>query len=470
MVVSPITRLVLDGLALCSPRDGGCVERVVKKQLRGGSRSAILTCNQERLAVSSALYGITAERSRLAFLSSHVRSSDAGLTPEERRRRSDARLLAIFLRHGQPQRMELAELTSVLNVSDTLPGSELDRINDLDLAHVRWPAEEVHRIALVHSLPTALVRSWADVLPTHELEALGAACSNAGPVVLRANLRKCSRGELAHQLRASGIALDEGVLASTALRLHGGRAAYGGSIWSLPQWKAGWCEVQDEGSQCVALATEAQPGERVLDMCAGNGGKSLALAAMVGEDGHVVAHDVVHARLRALEANAERAGVAAQVDVVAGSDEDVQGEVLQRHFQGGGTTPLPDVVLVDAPCSSSGVIRRHPGLRWSKQWAGGAEAPALQLPDLQLRLLTQAAALLPVGGRLVYATCALERSQNEAVAQAFEVHGGSTTSTFTPWAFDCSVEGVGEVRHHRTLWPHRHGTDGFFIARWKRTA
>ena len=161
-------------------------------------------------------------------------------------------------------------------------------------------------------------------------------------------------------------------------------------------------------------------------------------------------------------------------------------------------------MLVDAPCSSSGVLRRHPGLRWGGAWAegaawdgakgvwldaaaggggaaaGGAAAGGViedALPALQSSLLRQAARYVRPGGRLVYATCSLDPAENGAVAEAFErqVHeiGAARADlgdlAFAPWPFAAGVAGREATRpHHRTLWPHRHDTDGFFVARWRR--
>lgn len=477
--ITPVAALVLDGLELCSPRVGGCVERAVKRQLRVGTRSGILIDNEQRAAVASAIFGVTASRARLARLLASTRqrgrSQSAGatalLSPERRRRSADVQLLALFLLHGSPQRIESHTLTRVIDPAHLgLPVAELDRLRSL--GEVRWPAAPVPRIALQHSLPTGLVREWASVLASDEVEALAMACARAGPVTLRANICRCTRDELSQRLHASGVETRDGVLSPLALHLKGGRSEWGRSIWSMEAWREGWFEVQDEGSQCVVQAAEVRPGEAVLDLCAGNGGKTLALAAAVGERGHVVAHDVAHARLRALGASAERAGVSARVELLMG-EASAQGEArLRQRF----LHAPPDVVLVDAPCSSSGVIRRHPGLRWSKQWAPGsnAAASAAELPGLQLRLLRQAAALLPPGGRLCFATCALERTQNEQVAAAFEQDVGTS---FTPWPFretSADQDRAGGARpespfHFRTLWPHTHGTDGFFIARWVRS-
>lgn len=306
-----------DGLALCSPREGACAERAVKKTLRCATRSSLITHNQQRLAVASAIYGVTAQRATLAHLCARAGlEGEACGSAAARRRLADARLLALFLLHGSPHRISRPQILAVLDPSMIVCTHDLARIKALDPATVRWPTRRIPRLALQYSLPTALVRLWASVLPLQEVETLAAACSLPGVVTLRANTMRCSRDELASQLREDGLIVSEGSLSPTALRLQGGREAWGGSVWSLRQWSAGWFELQDEGSQFIAHATRATHGEHVLDMCAGNGGKSLALAAMVGARGRVTAHDVVHTRLRALQASSVRAGVSSQVDAL----------------------------------------------------------------------------------------------------------------------------------------------------------
>ena len=228
-------------------------------------------------------------------------------------------------------------------------------------------------------------------------------------------------------------------------------------MWSLEQWKRGECELMDEGSQCVVLACEAAEGEAVLDMCAGNGGKALALAALVGDSGSLLAHDVVESRLAALRASAERASVSERITTVLTGGEGLE-QACDRRF---------DLVLVDAPCSSSGTLRRHPGLRWGGLWtrAHGVEERE-RLVALQRSLLERALSMTRPGGRLVYATCSLDHEENERVADAFA--GSAIGAECEPWPFADGVAGRHDrAPHYRTLWPHRHGTDGFFIARWR---
>jgi len=206
--------------------------------------------------------------------------------------------------------------------------------------------------------------------------------------------------------------------------------------------------VQDEGSQLVALATEAQPGERAVDYCAGRGGKTWALAALVAPRGAVRAWDVdAELRQQLRGARAARAGAEGLVEAPE-----------ERPAPGADGTGTADVVLVDAPCSSSGALRRHPSQRWAL-----GEGEVDLLPRLQLQVLREAALLVRPGGRLVYATCSLLRAENGDVADAFEAACGKD---FEPWPF----EGRAVNGHCRTLLPHVDGTDGFFIARWRRRA
>jgi 16S rRNA (cytosine967-C5)-methyltransferase len=201
--------------------------------------------------------------------------------------------------------------------------------------------------------------------------------------------------------------------------------------------------VQDEGSQLVALALGARPGERVLDRCAGAGGKTLALAAAVGPEGRVLACDLDEERLRRLGERAARAGA---------------GAIVERLGSAPPRSLLVDGALVDVPCSELGPLRRGPDQRWRIDPCRFAA-----LPPLQLSLLRDAAACVRPGGRLAYATCTFRREENQAVALAFEAAEPGWRRT-PPAAPSQVLSADGFLR---TL-PHRHGTDGFFAATWVR--
>ena len=469
---SPRASLALRGLHT-AVHDRAAVELAVRVALREGTRDGSIANADERAAVASAIFGTSLLRAKLAFLQATMPASHK--TSDANDWVTTAHLLALFLLHEEPQRVEAAAMAAALPPAAIgLPPSELEALAALDWTDVQWPSALIARLASTYSLPAGLVRTWTTMLPSpDEAEALCAALSRPGPVTLRTNLAVSpTRASLTASLRAEGIASRAGALSPWAVHLEGGgRQAWGGSIWNVAAWSRGEFEVQDEGSQCVALACDAAAGEQVLDLCAGNGGKTLALAAAVGPEGHVLAHDIILTRLAALRASASRARVGERVTTAAPDDLPA---ACRTHAPDG-----HDVVLVDAPCSSSGTLRRHPGLRWSGAWSGesasiGAIAKRRALPALQLQLLRQGASLVRPGGRLVYATCALDRRENEAVAYAFEAACGGSVE---PWPFEGAhshgSDGLKAQReahsHFRTLWPHRHdgATDGFFIARWR---
>ena len=343
----------------------------------------------------------------------------------------------------------------------------------------------VPQIAIMYSLPCGLIRDWRRRLPAKELKQLAATCNTRGPAVLRVNVERADRHQVLEALRDANVPAELGNLSPWAIKLIGDRTAWGGSAWALPGWSAAHFELQDEGSQMIVHACEVQEGEIVLDMCAGRGGKTLALASMVGRTGQVLAHDVDTKALRQLAAAAKRTGIETRLSVFANdanmpTNPSTASICLHRSEGGpswysGGYADVRfsephgvDLVLVDAPCSSSGVLRRHPGLRWSGRWAGSGPR---QMAALQLEILCAAATMVKPGGRLVYATCALETIDDET-ADAFE----AGHPEMRPWNFELCKKDVGAQpeksqgpRHRRTLWPHHLGTDGFYIARWRRT-
>jgi len=214
-------------------------------------------------------------------------------------------------------------------------------------------------------------------------------------------------------------------------------------------WQGGLVEVQDEGSQLVALCCEAAPDMRAIDLCAGAGGKTLALAAEMGNRGVLLACDADRARLSRMPARLERAGVSIverrllDPDREAGALEDVAGKA--------------DLVLVDAPCSGSGTWRRNPETRWRI-----TPERLERLVRLQERLLDLGATLVRPGGRLVYAVCSLLAEEGRGQADGLT---GRSSLVPEPLAMEAGrPAGPG-----RLLSPGRDGTDGFFIARWRRS-
>jgi len=208
-------------------------------------------------------------------------------------------------------------------------------------------------------------------------------------------------------------------------------------VRSTDAFLQGAVEIQDVGSQWVLASAHVAEGGRWLDACAGAGGKTLQLAHLVGAGGHVTAHDVRAAPLEELRARATRAGLEGRITVA---------RVPEGVFDG---------VLVDAPCSGSGTFRRSPHLKWTTSAASVREAARVQGA-----LLRSAATSVRAGGRLIYATCSLCRSENESVVADFLEHSGSAFTVDRPTeAFGAEQAGAGSL-----LWPDTLDGDGFYAA------
>lgn len=256
------------------------------------------------------------------------------------------------------------------------------------------------------------------------------------PLDIRVNALKADRASIALPIEGEPLA------APHALRLPAGTP--------VDQWDAyrdGSIEVQDHGSQLACLAVGAQPGERVIDLCAGAGGKSIALAAAMNNRGTLIACDTDKRRLGNLAPRAARAG--------AGMIESVlldPGKELERLADWAGRA---DAVLVDAPCSGTGTWRRNPEARWRL-----TPATLKRLEEAQTRLLDLAATLVRPGGRLVFVTCSLLDSEGRRQAERFlAAHPG--------WSIDRPDLPLGRPHGEGTrLTPFHDGTDGFFIARF----
>ena len=236
------------------------------------------------------------------------------------------------------------------------------------------------------------------------------------------------------------------------------RLRYKPALAKSPLFLGGAFEVQDEGSQLLGFLLEPKRGEMVVDFCAGAGGKTLLLGALMRNTGRLYAFDVSDKRLANLKPRLARSGLS---NVHPGRIEHERDQKIKR------LAGKADRVLVDAPCSGLGTLRRNPDLKW-RQTAQGIE----EMRTKQLAILTSAARLVKPGGRLVYSTCSLLEAENEAIAAAFEADHGSD---FTPLdageaLAKAQVQRAGELVRgpYLRLWPHRHGTDGFFAAAWQR--
>jgi len=273
------------------------------------------------------------------------------------------------------------------------------------------------------------------------------------PLDLRVNAIKAKRDDVQRALAEAGITAEPTPFSPWGLRVQGKPA-----VNKLDLFTQGAIEVQDEGSQLLALLTDAKRGEMVVDFCAGAGGKTLALGAAMRNTGRLYAFDTSGHRLDALKPRLARSGLSNVFSAQIAHERDDRIKRLAGKI---------DRVLVDAPCSGLGTLRRNPDLKW-RQSPKAVE----ELQAKQTAILASAARLLKPGGRLVYATCSLLQAENEAVVDAFTAE---RSADFAPLdAVELlraqkvePAEALVSAGHLR-LWPHRHQTDGFFAAVWQR--
>ena len=275
----------------------------------------------------------------------------------------------------------------------------------------------------------------------------------AAPLDLRVNTFKAKRDDVQAAFKAEGIEALPTPYSPWGLRIQGKPALH-----KLDVFMRGDVEVQDEGSQLLALLTDAKRGEMVVDFCAGAGGKTLALGASMRNTGRLYAFDTSGHRLAALKPRLARSGLSNVYPVQIAHERDDRIKRLAGKI---------DRVLVDAPCSGLGTLRRNPDMKWRQ-----SPTSVDELRVKQAAILASAARLLKPGGRLVYSTCSLLDEENEAVALAFTE---AETQAFKPLACADALtrahvnEAQSLVRgDFLRLWPHRHGTDGFFTAVWER--
>ncbi|HLL24604.1 MAG TPA: RsmB/NOP family class I SAM-dependent RNA methyltransferase, partial [Kofleriaceae bacterium] len=264
------------------------------------------------------------------------------------------------------------------------------------------------------------------------------------PMTVRANLLQGDRTTLAKDL---GIATTPGAWSDTALIVEGRT-----NLWSLDAFKRGAMEAQDEGSQLLAdLATANLTSEKplVIDLCAGAGGKTLAIAARLGNRGRIIATDVDAKKLEELRRRARRAGVsnAQALHLEGGQWPDA---LAAQHGKA-------DVVFVDAPCSGIGALRRNPEARWRLR-----EADLATFATRQREILAGAARLLAPGGRLVYGTCTLLSVENRDVVEATRLARPELVDVPLAEIVGERARTLGVDELSFTVAPDTHGTDGFF--------
>lgn len=371
---------------------------------------------RERGMIAEAVYALLRRRS----LYSHLAESGAG---------------------SQMRRLVLLGLSEAAGV-DALAGladTERAWLNDImAIDRSSLPAQ------LRASMPDWIMDKLVSQLGEDEAMQLADALNESAPLDLRVNVLKSDRDAVQAELTTAGITSELTPYSPLGLRIRKKPA-----LQNMPIFKEGWVEVQDEGSQLLAQILGAKRGEMVADFCAGAGGKTLALGAWMRNTGRLYAFDVSEKRLAKLKPRLARSGLSNVHPVLIAHENDAKIKRLAGKL---------DRVLVDAPCSGLGTLRRNPDMKWRQR-----EQDIAELNDKQRSILASAARLIKAGGRLVYATCSLLEQENEAIVREF--------LTTHP---DFILQPMSEVMTEQKLplqmgdflqmLPHRQHTDGFFAA------
>ena len=329
-----------------------------------------------------------------------------------------------------------------------------------------WPdlaKDPVEALAVRYSCPTWLVERWCRQWGIDRAEALCLASVEVPPLTLRVNRLRTSRATLLTDLSAAQVEAEPTSISEVGIRL--GRT---GTVADLPGYAAGHFYVEDEAGQLVPLLLDVQPGHRVLDACAAPGGKATHLAALMENRGEIIAVDRSASRLDLVMENCRRLGVTIVTPIEGDMRQLTEGEAGPRD-QGIAAawsavrSRLFDRILLDAPCSGLGVLRRHPEGKWYKT----AESIAHHR-HVQLELLAGTSRLLRPDGVLVYSTCSIEPEETEAVIDEFcQSHHGFQRDSIAPWLPPAGLPFL-TPRGDLSTMANRNHMDAFFAARLRR--
>ena len=313
--------------------------------------------------------------------------------------------------------------------------------------HLHWALEylsdRIEKLGTQHSFEDWMVQQWDEQLGT-ESEELLTALNAPAPITLRVNLRKTTRDECRNRLADEEIQTVPTLLSPAGLTT---KKRF--NIQASASFKDGWFEMQDEGSQLMSLLLNIKPGMTIIDACAGAGGKTLHIADLIHDDGQIFAFDVHARRLKELESRAIRAGIRCITTMLSGT-------VNPADF-----SERADIVLVDAPCSGVGTIRRNPWLKWTV-----TDSSVKNYAEKQQTILSSYTPYVKSGGTLVYATCSLFRRENEDVVEHFL--SSHTNFELIDIRNRLDTFELSSPAQFFSLYPHRHNTDGFFIALLQR--
>jgi len=356
------------------------------------------------------------------------------------------RYLSVVVPAANPRTLVIAWLIKARGMS----GAVLEQFAKPELIdHIRNAKTDDLVLGIAADLPDWVIEKLQPSMGDADILALGRALQLQAPLDVRVNTIKANRETVLAQLLAEGMAVEATPYSPWGIRFKDHPA-----INRHPLFVNGSLEVQDEGSQLLALLVGARRGEMVCDFCAGAGGKTLAIGAMMASSGRLYAFDVAEKRLVKMKPRLARSGLSNVMPQLLSSENDTRVKRLAGKL---------DRVLVDAPCSGLGTVRRNPDLKFRQSPESVAE-----LTQKQTAILRAAAKLLKPGGRLVYATCSLLQDENESIVEALLAEGKFTLLPVSDILAQSKI--ALDTGTMLKMSPALHGTDGFFAAVLVKTA
>ncbi|MBP6671796.1 MAG: class I SAM-dependent methyltransferase [Bacteroidetes bacterium] len=339
-------------------------------------------------------------------------------------------------------KMSIQQISAEVNV----PEEELSALERNVNSEPAFPSERA-TMSVKYSFPEWMLEEWEKTTGKEQLGELCAVLNTQAPMTMRVNTIKISRDACQQRLNEEGVETEQTALSPFGLNLK--RRI---NLFQLQSFKDGMFEVQDEGSQLLALLVDPKPKSKVIDACAGAGGKALALASLMENRGEIFALDTHSFRLDELQKRVRRDGVDTIRTSVIRENEPIE------KFVGSA-----DYVLVDAPCTGTGTIRRNPGMKWTV-----SQKMVEELCEKQYSILDLNSAYVKPGGRLVYATCSLIQRENQDVVERFlAAHPEFELVEPATVLARYDLSHIARGKYFQLL-PHQNNTDGFFAAVLKR--
>ena len=459
--LGPSSRAVALSILLSSRRTDDALDELIEQQAPSMSQL------RDRSLVMELVYGVLRRQETIDWRLDAVLSKPLPRLPA---------VVQMLLRLGAYQLLFLDRIPASAAVNETVQlaksyAKQLRRdwsglVNGVLRNLIRVPAPRfpdplshpAQSLSVQYGIPIWLTERWITRLGIEQAESACRASSTVPNITLRVNSNRLTREEFLERLRKGGIVARPATLSPVGVVLEKGQ-----DVTSLPGFQAGDFYVEDEAAQLIPPILDSQPGEAVLDACAAPGGKTTYLAQLMDDRGSIYAVDRKTSRLDLLRQNCGRLGIQSVVPIVGDVRKPSEWSEMVARGSNLRDGPLFDRILVDAPCSGVGVLRRHPEAKWRKDSSAFARHQ-----KLQAEILTSVACCLRPGGVLVYSTCSTETEETEEVVDRFcEAYPGWMRESVAPWLPTTALPFVTIYGALSTM-GNECGMDGFYAARLRK--